>query len=59
MKENTNKVTRQKFYGCAKFSKGGCGETASVEGTSAEAMDHDRQNAEEEGVIRDLIPDTY
>lgn len=27
MKEKTNKVTRQKFYGCAKFSKGGCGET--------------------------------
>ena len=31
MLEKTNKVTRQKFYGCAKFGKGGCGETASHE----------------------------
>lgn len=31
MVQRTNKATGQKFYGCAKFSKGGCGETAEHE----------------------------
>lgn len=31
MVERRNKVTGQKFYGCAKFAKGGCGETADHE----------------------------
>jgi hypothetical protein len=31
MKERTNKVTGKRFYGCAKFGKGGCGETAELD----------------------------
>lgn len=30
MKERTNKRTGQRFYGCAKFGKGGCGETLNL-----------------------------
>lgn len=40
MKERRNKVTGKPFYGCAKFGRGGCGETVRHE-------DVDRSNADE------------
>lgn len=41
MVERRNKTTSQLFYGCAKFGKGGCGETAEHEDTEfARVEDH-------------------
>lgn len=40
MKERRNKATGKPFLGCAKFGKGGCGETANADGSSSKFEDN-------------------
>lgn len=39
MVERTNKATGQKFWGCARFAKGGCGEIKNLNGSSSKYED--------------------